>query len=961
MKNPKPYWYILLAMLVTGSLSAQQTDPDSVRIEGYYQQLGQHCYTNLDSTLHYLDLLLEETHELGWTEEESYAYLWGILCTGYHDQIDLKYEFLSNAEQLLTEKGAELTPETQAAIALDLRMHWGDYYMETGGYNGALDIYESLAMALEDKAALSDEEFQRLVISYQYLATIHRLRGSYKEAIDYSFRALNYERQYYASRGEAEGDESLAYSRIANAYWLMGERARALSFYRPAFRRAREAYLADPAGKSRVRKRLINMGQELGRYYRELSRADSALYFLDAVAPYALPDEPVSQEIRLEKAKVWRQMGQFAKARDTLQLAIAKLEEGTQNRGNDFLLGQLYNEKGDIYSARQSYAEALRAYQRALTFLSDDFTAEDPAQNPLVTAGTAPQQLLYTLTQKTRILLHHPPENTADWLAAAWVTAQTGMQLVDSIKLSYTSDYDKQYLLEDSYQLYELALEIIHRQGSDRAEAAFKVMESSKAVALYAAVRDLHARNYAKVPERELEKVRRLQYQLARIDAQLDQATTEEQQITRREKKLAIKQEYDALIRSFEQKYPDYYRLKYDQSIVDLQDIDLSDDQLLVEYFVGDQHLYAFVYASGSVLRLLQLPWNADLQQWAAELKNDIYRQNDQAFAEKSFALYEALLAPILADADDLRRILIIPDGVLGYLPFDILLTEAVAPSSSTNFRDYPFLVRQLAVSQNFSLSMLREMQIKPKNDTDEVLAFAPSFSGSNAIAERSDRAVLGELLFNEEEAAAVLQSFEGRLVADRQATKDEFLALASRYRIYHIASHAVVDDAAPNNSYIAFASPPDSSAGFSRLYSYEILAQSFPADLVVLSACETGVGKVVRGEGIMSLARAFSYAGARSLVTSLWNINDQSGQQLMAEFYRQLSAGLPKDEALRQAKLSYLENAPDNARTHPKYWAAFIPTGNMESLSAEWRWQWVMLGLVVAGFFYFFLLKKRN
>jgi CHAT domain-containing protein len=111
-----------------------------------------------------------------------------------------------------------------------------------------------------------------------------------------------------------------------------------------------------------------------------------------------------------------------------------------------------------------------------------------------------------------------------------------------------------------------------------------------------------------------------------------------------------------------------------------------------------------------------------------------------------------------------------------------------------------------------------------------------------------------------------------------------------------------------------------------------------------------------------MSLARAFSYAGARSLVTSLWNVNDQSGQQLMAEFYRQLSTGMLKDEALRQAKLAYLESAPDNARTHPRFWAAFIPTGNMESLIGRdaWSWQWVMMAFVLVGFFYFITLKKR-
>lgn len=949
-------------MLSITSLPAQDTGTDSLRIEGFYNQLSQYCYTQLDSTLHYLDLLLAETQRLGWTEEQAYAYLWGILCTGYHDQIDLKYELLSEAEKLLGEKGAALDAATLDAIDLDLRMHWGDYYMETGGYNGALDIYENLAANLEATDHLSDEEFQRLVICYQYLATIHRQRGSYREAIDYSFRALDYERQYYATHGNTDWDQSQAYSRIAVAYWLLGERGKALNYYRPAFENTLSKYTADPTTRRRNRKRLIGMGQELGTYYLELQKTDSALYYLEAVTPFALPEEPVMQELRLEKARAWSQAGQFTKALDTLQLAISRLEGAPRNRGSHLLLGKLYYSLGDIFAEREDYEKGLANYQKALTYLSDEFQDLDAGKNPTITPGNANRDLLHTLIQKTRLLYRHPPDASEKWLQAAWASAQSGMDLIDSIKLNYTSDYDKQYLLADSYDLYELALDILYQKGGTDARMAFQVMEKSKAVALYAAVRDLHARTYAGVPEGELEKMRRLQYQLSKVDAQLEQATTEQQQLTGRDEKLALQRSYNTLIRSFEQKYPDYYRLKYKQADISLEDIDLPKGQLLVEYFMGQDHLYAFVYSrAGAPPKLHQLPWSAALSQWATELKTNVYQQDNQAFTEKAYALYQSLLEPVLTSAGSFNRLLIIPDGVLGYLPFDILLTEAVNPAAPVSFRDYPYLMQKMAVSQNYSLGMLREMQRQHTQEAEELLAFAPNFPGNDVIAERSDRASLGELFYNEEEATAVLQSFNGRLITDQQATKEQFLELASRYRIYHIASHAVVDDENPSHSYIAFAGDPNGNPGFSQLYSYEILAQSFPADLVVLSACETGVGKVVRGEGIMSLARAFSYAGARSLVTSLWNINDQSGQALMAVFYQQLRKGLPKDEALRQAKLAYLKIAPDNTRTHPRYWAAFVPTGNMEALAGHWTWQWMVIALAGLGIFFLVMKGRRR
>lgn len=950
--TPTGRWaYMLICFLLSApAVSAQRNPTDSLRLDGYYTQLGQHCYSHLDSTLYYLDLLLEETQQLGWVEEQAYAYLWGILCTGYQDQVDLKYDLLEQANKLMGEKGGQLTPEIRSGIERDLQMHWGDYYMETGGYNHALDIYEALVADLEAEPELSDESFQRLVIGNQYLATIHKQRGSLKEAIDYYFRALNYERQYYARLGEPAGEQTLIYSRIANAYWLMGEQNKAMSYYSSAFERAMQKYERAPEKNPRIRKRLISLGLELGSHYRDLNKTDSGLYVIERVEQLSDPTEAIMQEIQLEKARIFGEMRQYATAHSLIKEAVAALQS-EQSAGTGLQLGHLFNGQGDLYRQQDLHAKALQSYQQALHYFSDGFNGNDIRQNPSSSPGPSPRDLLYTLTQKTDLLAQTPPGSGDDWLRTAWATAKVGMDLVDSIKLSYTSDFDKQYLLDESYELYELALGIAHEQND--AAVAFDIMERSKAVALFAAVRDLHARNYAGVPKTALEKMRQIQYQMAKVDARLEAASTEEQQIALREERLQLKAAYNQMIRSFENDYPAYYHLKYDQRVVRSSEVragDLLQQEMLIEYFVGNDEAYACrIDKKSGQAQLVKLPWNKELQQWAIELKEDVHQRKDAAFRQKALGLYQALLQPVLAEASP-QSLLVIPDGILGYLPFDILLTEAVTAGQEGNFRQYPFLMRQMAVSQSFSLTMLREMQLPQQQLPEDLLAFAPTFATGDQIAERSDRDVLGALLYNEAEAKAVTSWFDGMLVANRQATKQEFLELAPQFRIYHIASHAVVDDESPNNSYIAFTDNADSPATEFRLYGYEILAQSFPADLVVLSACETGLGKVVRGEGLMSLARAFSYAGARSLVTSLWNINDQSGQQLMTEFYKHLKDGLPKDEALRQAKLTYLANAPDNARAHPRYWAAFVPTGNMEPLSGGGSWKWGIAAMALLG-----------
>jgi CHAT domain-containing protein len=103
-------------------------------------------------------------------------------------------------------------------------------------------------------------------------------------------------------------------------------------------------------------------------------------------------------------------------------------------------------------------------------------------------------------------------------------------------------------------------------------------------------------------------------------------------------------------------------------------------------------------------------------------------------------------------------------------------------------------------------------------------------------------------------------------------------------------------------------------------------------ADLVVLSACETGIGELKRGEGIVSLARAFAYAGAKSIITTLWSVNDKSTMHIMEEFYRQLHKGQPKDYALWKAKMEYLQKAKSET-AHPFFWSAFVPVGDMRAV----------------------------
>ena len=252
----------------------------------------------------------------------------------------------------------------------------------------------------------------------------------------------------------------------------------------------------------------------------------------------------------------------------------------------------------------------------------------------------------------------------------------------------------------------------------------------------------------------------------------------------------------------------------------------------------------------------------------------------------------------------------------------------------------YPFLLKKHAVSYSYSASLLREMSEKSTAaaaPSGTLLAMASFFEGKlDSIFGQLDslemaggwglRDAILPLPLSGLEVATSAKIWDGEALAGAGATAENFRQLAPRFRILHLATHAKADDRQGDYAWVAFFSEENR---FEKLYARDLYAMQVPADLVILSACETGIGKLRRGEGIISLARAFSYAGAKSIVTSLWSVRDDSSQKLMENFHYHLKNGGNKDVDLQKAKLELIKNGYDN----PFYWAGLIGVGNMGAL----------------------------
>jgi CHAT domain-containing protein len=295
----------------------------------------------------------------------------------------------------------------------------------------------------------------------------------------------------------------------------------------------------------------------------------------------------------------------------------------------------------------------------------------------------------------------------------------------------------------------------------------------------------------------------------------------------------------------------------------------------------------------------------------------------------------------------------------LGYLPFEVLIKEPVTllkqgTDIGADFSKLPYLIRDYKISYNYSGTLLMAQQAKKEHIINgNILALAPSYASAETPAWREKREVslrktLIELPGAVDEVTKLKELYNGQFYIGQQANETMFKDCAPKYGILHLAMHGLVDQKDPEYSGLAL-TEDQSKDEDNFLYAYEIKQLGLQAGLVVLSACETGVGKYQRGEGVVSIGRGFMYAGAPSLLMTLWSLNDQSGAAIVEQFYKNLSQGMEKDEAIRQAKLFYLDNYPAEY-THPFMWAAFVQVGDYSSIQINHKtnWNYYIIGAVV-------------
>lgn len=358
----------------------------------------------------------------------------------------------------------------------------------------------------------------------------------------------------------------------------------------------------------------------------------------------------------------------------------------------------------------------------------------------------------------------------------------------------------------------------------------------------------------------------------------------------------------------------------------------------LVNYFYGKNAIYQIII-SEKATAFNKIPLNEvnskSIKNFIQYFNSSSTINNDiEKYTQEAHALYNVLK---LNEVKDKENLIIIPDGFLNFIAFDGLLTSE---TKSKTFDNMPFFVKTHTAVFNSSASLYLSDHSAQKEHN--VLGVFPVFKNSTS-----------ELAYSINEAKSLEKEIKTTLLMDNAATKNAFLKDAKNYSILHLSTHGTGGDFF-EPAQIAFIDKPIS---INELYSIDL-----NTDLVVLSACETGVGELKRGEGVLSIARGFQYAGAKKVLYSLWQISDLSTSQIMASFYKRLDHSKSVSYSNRQSKLDYLNNKDiKNLKKSPYYWSAFTLYGNFDKVK-ETNYMWLTIGVsIVIILFLLWLFKRKN
>jgi len=601
---------------------------------------------------------------------------------------------------------------------------------------------------------------------------------------------------------------------------------------------------------------------------------------------------------------------------------------------------RLYDNECEYYINKNRHKKALTSIHKALEINLNLKIPINRAPNKyqLSTSGFK-YYTMYCLKKKTEVLikLYNQEKNTT-YLKTAIAYAKAADILTEIILESIGEDKTNLFWRKEASEAYlkgVYAAKILNDPST-----AFYFMEKNKALMLTASI----AKNtgQSNLPKNVSEIENRLKSILLHVENKASKKQNLVRKSTLLDSLLIVKESYAKFIDSIRPIYPEYFNKELNVDGISLEEYQskMNESSVVVSYIWNNLDKYEEVLLGLLITKNHAITFRVDtvenLKQDLIKYRNLISRplntvEELQVFKTISYQLYQQLFP-----TEEIRNLIagndltVIPDGALQNIPFEALITKE---------KSVEYLLQSSRISYAYSMSFLSYNKKVKRNSKNNFVGYSPTLFTNDSLS---------KLKNTKDEIVAIEKIVSGNIRINGDATKEHFLTSSNDARIIHLATHAD----ASKNPWIAFS---DGKLELHELYTYKN-----NADLVVLSACNTTLGKVAKGEGVLSLARGFFYSGANSVVSSLWNVNDVATSSIMTDFYKNLKAGESKSVALNNAKLKYIEEH-SLSETSPYYWASFILIGDTAPMELSNSYENLyLIGLIVAFFLVFYFFKRK-
>ncbi|GAB3516776.1 hypothetical protein GCM10027442_34860 [Emticicia fontis] len=641
----------------------------------------------------------------------------------------------------------------------------------------------------------------------------------------------------------------------------------------------------------------------MGRCYNQMKQpADALKAFAEAEKFYRKSKEPQPRlwvNIQTIRAESYLQLNDLSKAESIYKSALKDFFRSFHH-SQGMHVAKIENGLSEIYEKKGNFKEALVHSQKAMMAADTSYAEISLRSNPTFEAVNAPQELFIALNQKADLLSSSDPALSAD-------TYITAIKFATHLRKTFDMPESKLFYSEKVYPVYEKAMSKIFEQWKATqsqawAEKFFYALEASKSAALWDAVKEQKIRPKI-LDEGLLDQEISLRQKIVKLQIRLLEAGNEKTLSDLSDAKIQL----NHLTKKIEQESKNYYKLKYDNYLISLKETQqkMGSGAAFVSYFLGENALY-YLVADKESYNIIKKDNAPAIHSMALELYAKINTPPSiDAYKGHTLAkeTYDVLLAPVEGMLKKSKKLIIARHDILGFLPFEILEKKGKS--------DYLLFDYTISYANSASLQFDYDVT-KPQSD---IIAYAPFSNGKQSGVFRDKGFKTLPASINE------MGEINGQIFQDDKATKLNFQETYRNKGIIHFATHAQVNDAEPLKSFIALY--PEGKDF--KLYTPELYNLSLEnTQLVVLSACETGKGQIRKGEGIISLARAFQFAGCPSVITTLWNAHDESIAKLSEKFYYYLKKGYATDEAIRLSKIDLIQTESD----HPFYWSNFVLIG---------------------------------